>query len=159
MPNGGLPLFLKLNPLMDSSFDQKLMERGYHTAHITEVMTLDLEKYKIQKPPRPVFLSREISPDWLNGLFSLKGTVNEIHRKIVPSMYRAIPKDTIFASIYDGGRIIGTGLGILDRDYVGIYAIHVAEEYRRQHLGESICRSILNSAIDEGATEGYRSGG
>ena len=151
----GTPTIFKINPLMDSSFDQKLMERGYHTAHTTEVMTLDLEKYKIQKPPRPVFLSREISPDWLNGLFSLKGTVNEIHRKIVPSMYRAIPKDTIFASIYDGGRIIGTGLGILDRDYVGIYAIHVAEEYRRQHLGESICRSILNSAIDEGATEGY----
>lgn len=70
-------------------------------------------------------------------------------------MYRAIPKDTIFASIYDGGKIIGTGLGILDRDHVGIYAIHVAEEYRRQHLGESICRSILNSAIDEGATEAY----
>ena len=151
----GTPTIFKINPLMDSSFDQKLMERGYHTAHTTEVMTLDLEKYKIQKPPRPVFLSREISPDWLNGLFSLKGTVNEIHRKIVPSMYRAIPKDTIFASIYDGGRIIGTGLGILDRDYVGIYAIHVAEEYRRQHLVESICRSILNSAIDEGATEGY----
>ena len=151
----GTPTIFKINPLMDSSFDQKLMERGYHIAHTTEVMTMNLEKYVVQKPSRPVFLSREISPDWLNGLFSLKGTENEIHKKIVPSMYRAIPKDTIFASIYDGGKIIGTGLGILDRDHVGIYAIHVAEEYRRQHLGASICRSILNSAIDEGATEAY----
>lgn len=151
----GTPAIFKINPLMDSSFDQKLMERGYHIAHTTEVMTMDLESYQPQKPHRPVFLSREISPDWLNALFTLKNTTNEIHKKIVPSMYQAIPKDTIFASIYEGNRIIAMGLGILDRDYVGIYAIHVSPEHRRQHLGESICRSILNSAIDQGACYSY----
>lgn len=151
----GTPTIFKINPLMDSSFDQKLMERGYRIAHTTEVMTMDLEAYQPQKPDRPVFLSREISPDWLNALFTLKNTTNEIHKRIVPSMYQAIPKDTIFASIYEGSRIIAMGLGILDRDYVGIYAIHVSPEHRRQYLGESICRSILNSAIDQGACYSY----
>ena len=42
-------------------------------------------------------------------------------------MYAAIPKDIIAASVSDKGQVIGTGLGILDRDYVGIYAIHVSE--------------------------------
>ena len=44
---------------------------------------------------------------------------NPIHRAIVPSMYRAIPKETVCASIWKNGKIIATGLGILDRDYMG----------------------------------------
>lgn len=151
----GTPAIFKINPLTDSAFDQHLLERGYFVAHTTEVMTLNLEEYTPQKPVRPVFLSREISPDWLNGLFRMKNMTNEIHKRIVPSMYAAIPKDTIFASVYDNGKIIGTGLGILDRDYVGIYAIHVDDTYRKQHIGRSICTSILNSAIEQGAASAY----
>ena len=52
---------------------------------------------------------------------------NPIHRAVVPSMYRAIPKETVCASIWKNGKIIATGLGILDRDYIGIYAIHVKD--------------------------------
>ena len=36
-----------------------------------------------------------------------------------------IPKDTICVCICRNDSIIATGLGILDRDYVGVYAIHV----------------------------------
>ena len=32
---------------------------------------------------------------------------NPIHRAVVPSMYRAIPKETICASIWKEGKIIG----------------------------------------------------
>lgn len=151
----GTPAIFKINPLMDSSFDYKLMERGYHVAHTTEVMTMSLETYEPVRPPHPVFLSREISPDWLEALFQMNGTVNPVHKKIVPSMYHAIPGDTIFATVYDGTKVIGTGLGILDRDYVGIYAIHVSPDYRRQKLGESICRAILRSAREQGACYAY----
>ena len=35
-------------------------------------------------------------------------------------MYRAILKETVCASITKNGEIIATGLGILDRDYIGI---------------------------------------
>ena len=43
-------------------------------------------------------------------------------------MYQAILKETICACIRIDGQIIATGLGILDRDYIGIYAIHVKED-------------------------------
>ncbi len=32
MKNGELPAIYKINPLLDSSFDQRLMERGYFMA-------------------------------------------------------------------------------------------------------------------------------
>ena len=36
----GSPAIYKINPLIDSSFDQKLTQRNYHMAHVTEVMTM-----------------------------------------------------------------------------------------------------------------------
>ena len=51
------PAIFKNNPLMDSSFDQKLMERGYHIAHTTEVMTMSLESYEPKEPLAEVSLT------------------------------------------------------------------------------------------------------
>lgn len=151
----GTPAIYKITPLIGSSFDQKLTERGYHIAHITEVMTRELRGALPLSPSCKVELNSRITPQWIEALFSLKGTVNEIHRKIVPSMYAAIPKDVISASVYDQNQMIGTGLAILDRDYAGIYAIHVAENYRGLHIGRSICLALLNAAAEQGASSAY----
>ena len=88
--------------------------------------------------------------------FSLKGTTNAIHRQIVPSMYRAIPKETISASVSNTkGQIIAIGLGILDRDYIGIYAIHVHPRYRGRGLARSICRALLDAGNQRGLSGAY----
>lgn len=151
----GTPAIYKINPLLDSSFDQKLTEKGYHIAHITEVMAMSLMEHKPVQHSSRVILRKKISPAWLNALFDMKGTVNQIHRSIVPSMYAAIPKDTIAAYVYDGDKIIGTGLGILDRDYIGLYAIHVDQAYRGHGLGHDICQSILDASMEYGAASAY----
>ena len=137
----GSPAIYKINPLLDSSFDQKLMERGYFTAHITQVMTRDLSSLQdCKNVPVNITLERKISPQWLDGLFSMKGMTNKTHLKIVPSMYAAIPKDTLAVCAIDRNRIIGTGLGILDRDYVGIYAIHVCPNYGDRVLAKPFAK-------------------
>lgn len=152
----GSPAIYKINPLLDSSFDQKLMERGYFTAHITQVMTRDLSSLQdCKNVPVNITLARKISPQWLDGLFSMKGMTNKTHLKIVPSMYAAIPKDTLAVCAIDRNRIIGTGLGILDRDYVGIYAIHVCPNYRGQGIGKAICETLLNASRQCGAAFAY----
>ena len=76
-------------------------------------------------------------------------------RAVVPSMYRAIPKETICASIWKEGKIIATGLGILDRDYIGIYAIHVKENYRGQGFARQICTALLTEGMKKGAENAY----
>ena len=73
----------------------------------------------------------------------------------VTSMYRAIPKDTICASVWRNGKIIATGLGILDRDYIGIYAIHVKENYRGQGFARQICTALLKEGVHQGAQNAY----
>ena len=151
----GTPTIFKISPLVDSAFDQMLAESGYNISHITEVMTMDLEKFSCTPPSCDVHLDHYIPTEWIQGLFRLKGTTNPIHRSIVPSMYRAIPKDTIAASIKVDGQIAATGLGILDREYIGLYAIHVEELYRKRHWGQAICTAIIQEGIRQGASSSY----
>ena len=62
-------------------------------------------------------------------------------------------QDIIKVSI--DGQIIATGLGILDRDYIGLYAIHVKKEYRRQGYARQICTGLLKEGIKKGAQNAY----
>ena len=57
------------------------------------------------------------------------------------------------------GQIIATGLGILDRDYIGIYAIHVREDYRRRGYARQICTGLLNEGKKKRRKPRLSSGG
>ena len=122
------PTNFKINPLLAPSFDALLERRGYQIRHVTEVMTLSEEAFS-----------------------SFDATL----RRIVPSMFHAIPKETIAASITADGRMVASGLGILDREHVGLYAIYVDASFRRRHFARSICRAILSKAREKGAKRAY----
>lgn len=152
----GTPSIFKITPLLESDFEDRLIRRDYMVQHITEVMVLDFQSYPGFLPSAPVRLERTITPSWINGLFALKGTTSAIHRQIVPSMYQAIPKDTLAASITNElGQIVAIGLGILDRSYIGIYAIHVHPRYRGLHYARSVCSTLLNAGKDLGLDGAY----
>ena len=70
-------------------------------------------------------------------------------------MFRAIPKQTIVASIVQNNNIIATGLGILDRNELGIYAINTHQNFRGKHYARAICTALLNHGITCGAKYGY----
>ncbi|MDO4308351.1 MAG: GNAT family N-acetyltransferase [Eubacteriales bacterium] len=151
----GTPAIFKISPLVSQDFDYTLENRGYEIQHTTNVMTLRLSAARLDVSCRDVTFTDNIPDEWIESLFSLKGTANPIHRAVVPSMYRAIPKETICASIRRDGRIIATGLGILDRDYIGIYAIHVREDYRGHGFARQICTGLLKKGMKKGAESAY----
>ena len=170
------PCIFKITPLMDPSFDRMLEERGYEIQHKTAVMQCSLsadhaeaapglstvhgetaiEMVKVPAVGHPeVHIERRISDEWIDALFAIKGNATVVHLKIVPSMYAAIPKDVLCASIRVDDRIVATGLGILDRDYIGIYAINVDKEYRRRHFARKICETLLQRGREAGASKAY----
>ncbi len=108
----GTPCIFKITPLLDPDFDALLAEQDYQVAHPTEVKVRTLKDFS-QEPDTRVDLEKDISWEWLDALFSLKGTNSRIHRRIVPTMYAAIPKDTIAATVIRDDRIVAIGLGIL----------------------------------------------
>ena len=171
------PAIFKISPLLDPAFDRMLEERGYEIQHTTEVMTMDLKKLNAYEPlsveyeyygrnsglPSSIYYPDEtivqlrdrITEEWINSLFRLNGTSNPTLRRIVPSMFKAIPKETIVASVEIDGRTVAVGLGILDRGHVGLYAIYVDASCRRKGLGRCICSSILSEAKKKGAEHAY----
>lgn len=152
----GTPSIFKITPLLCPDFESRLVRRGYEVQHITEVMCLDYSSYGVHVPSVPVDLSHTITEKWISALFALKSTTSAIHRQIVPSMYAAIPKDTLAASICNSaGQIVALGLGILDRSYIGIYAIHVHPHYRRRSYARSICETLLNEGKRLGMEGAY----
>ena len=171
------PVSFKINPLQPASFDENLANKGYEIKHVTEVMTMSLDQFK----PYPsvteeyelfgrnsnlptyvaypndiiVQLQDTITDDWISDLFRLNGTTNPTHKRIVPSMFKAIPKETIVAKIEIDGRMVASGLGILDRDHIGLYAIYVDVSCRRKNFARAICSTILSQAQKKGAKYAY----
>ena len=70
-------------------------------------------------------------------------------------MFKAIPKETIVAFIEIDGRMVASGLGILDRGHIGLYAIYVDASCRHKHFARAICSSILTEARKKGAEHAY----
>ncbi|MBP3878863.1 MAG: GNAT family N-acetyltransferase, partial [Lachnospiraceae bacterium] len=126
------PCIFKISPICDPALDGILAERGYRIEHMVDNMTAVLPAAQTEDAEKgtsalsehglTLEIADRVSREWVDGLFSLKHTTDPVHIKIVPSMYDAIPMDEIAVSLRDAdGRIAGTGLGILDRDYIGIY--------------------------------------
>ena len=140
----GTPCIFKISPLTTPALELFLEERGYEEQHRVDNMVLDLASCGDAPVKEPALL------------FELKAVSNADHLRVVPSMYAAIPKDEITVKVLDReGHVAGTGLGILDRGYVGVYAIHVREDCRRQGLAEAIVRTILTEGARQGATKAY----
>ena len=172
----GTPAHFKINPLLDPAFEELLAEKGYEVRHVTEVMTAQAENFhlypelsrnfefdnrsglpSVVRYPQDVtvLLSPVITDEWIQGVFHLNGTCDPTLRRIVPSMFKAIPKKTIAASVEVDGRMVASGLGIRDRDYIGLYAIYVSPSCRRRHYARAVCSSILREARLQGATKAY----
>lgn len=156
----GTPVIFKITPLQDPLFDKLLSWKGYEKEHTIHNMYLSIPERTVLTGENggdafSIHVSSFIPSSWIEALFALKGTTNVMHRQVVPSMYRAIPKDTICVSIQHEGRIIATGLGILDRQYIGVYAIHVHPSYRRRGLARRIVQTILSKGREQGAAYAY----
>ena len=151
----GTPAIFKISPLVSPDFDYCLENRGYRIEHTTNVMTLDLTETLLTDSHDRVQFSNYIPDRWIYSLFDLKKMTNPVHRTVVPSMYHAILKETICACIVEDNEIIATGLGILDREYIGIYAIHVREDHRRKGYARQICSGLLQEGKKKGAQKAY----
>ena len=161
------PCIFKITPLSVPEIDKELECRAYEKQNITNVMCRDLPESSSDDwspstsgPFTGLYIGDmtvqdRIPDEWIDALFSIKGNATVKHLKIVPSMYAAIPKDVRCVSIRLDKQIVATGLGILDRDYIGIYAIHVRPDFRRQGMARRICETLLAEGVRSGAGKAY----
>lgn len=59
------------------------------------------------------------------------------------------------ASCAVDGKVAGVGLGVVDRGWLGIFAMATEPEFRRQGIATAVVRALRSSAADVGADQAY----
>lgn len=150
----GLPCVYKMTENVDSELDISLEIQGYTIEKCADIMDFKIDK-EIKYQAKDVKISMDMTNDWLDGFLDLNGTTKESIKSTAKTMLSNIKNPVFCASVNDGENMIACGLGVLENGKIGLYDIHVMEQYRRKGFGNKICKSIINEGIKNGADLAY----
>ena len=83
----GSPAIFKISPLVSPDFDYLLENRNYEIQHTTNVMAASLDGADLSAPCDQMTLLTIFQIFGLKVFLISKGTINPVHRAVVPSMY------------------------------------------------------------------------
>ena len=153
-----LPVIYKMSHIIPGNLDMLLEKKGYPIVKYVDVLCRSLSDWNYTPPssdPYRLTVSRQMDDEWLEGVNQLIHIPVPQMENIQKHIFRRIQPPYFCVHIKDGSRIIATGLGVLERGYIGLYAIHVDEAYRRQGLALRLCSEIMRQGQTMGATKAH----
>ncbi|MBS4200798.1 GNAT family N-acetyltransferase [Bacillus sp. FJAT-49732] len=144
----------KMTPFVSpANLDDILEEKGYTLIDYTSVQTLELEG--IQEPTlHSVILDENINIDWIENFCRLSH-IEESTRDTMIQMLSNIATKKCFISLYDKEHVIACGLGIIEREYIGLFDIVTDMNYRNKGFGEQLILNLLKWGKENGAKFSY----
>jgi GNAT superfamily N-acetyltransferase len=149
----GLPGRFTIPTPAREALDAALTERGWSSYNPTAVLAADVAVTLRRLPaadPR-IVVEPEPSPDWLR-LYHYRGTTQ------LPPVARRVlagAREPGFAVLRDGGRVLAIARGAVDEGWIGVTAVEVDADHRRQGLGTAVMRTILDWGLARGAVSAY----
>lgn len=149
-----LPIIFKMTPFVHPvNLDDTLQAKGYSVIDITSVQTLDLDD--INEPRlTSVKINESMTEEWLNHFCRLN-QVNDKHKRTMERMLSNIKTRKGFISLYHNEQAIACGLGVIEREYIGLYDIVTDSQYRNQGFGEQMILNLLKWGKENGAKSSY----
>lgn len=149
-----LPAIYKITPFVHPiKLDQILEDKGYSLIDLSSIQTLNLDH--IQKPPLDsVKIETHIDNEWLND-FCRINRVEHANRPAMEGILSNIKTKKGFISLYDEGKVVACGLGVIERAYIGLYDIVTDIEYRNRGFGEQLLLNLLTWGRENGAKYSY----
>ncbi len=149
-----LPTIFKLTShVYPPGLDEILDQRGYHTQAETSVQTCDLTQAHFAIKPG-IVLNEELHEDWVRSFVEL----NEYDTSKIQTYYiilKNIIPEAVYASYSISNQIVGCGLGVMQRDHIGLFDIVVDKEHRGVGLGYYIVTALMQWGKSKGATTSY----
>lgn len=147
----------KLHEGMEAQRLQKCEEilagKGYDRLRDGNIFICDLTSFD-KTPAVEVVVSGEMTDQWLDGFLTMNGTADK-QRQAAARMLKNIHYPIAAAAIYQDGKMIACGLGVIERGHVGLYDIYVDAGCRRRGLGGDICTAIMNAGKAQGCDRAY----
>ncbi len=146
------PVFKMTKSVYPESLDAILEERGYTSIDHTSVQLLSLSE--LRNPViHTVRFDQELTDEWLNQFCMLNN--QKANKTTMKQMLSLILPKTCFVSLYDSDTLVGCGLGVLERGYLGVFDIVTDLRHRNRGFGEQLMLNLLKWGKDNGAEYAY----
>lgn len=137
---------------------ETLITRGYAKDSQTSVQTLQLSEFDPRSTPQLPTLTMTVTarptPEWLADQAALHDA-HDRSRLTSPEAYRLLtPEALYFRALLDGGPA-ASGLGVIERGWIGLYSIVVEERLRGRGVGRWLVGRMLMAGRERGAAQAY----
>ena len=149
----GLPPIFRLTPLAQDDLDLILAGRGYKEHHPTHVLTRSLVDWDGSVFSEIVIRELPLA-QWMGVFSEISGSLVEkqpAHAEIL----RNIINPCLMTAVEKSGKWVACGLGVIERDWFGLFDIVTRPDARRQGLGTQLIAKMLDWAKSQGATKSY----
>ncbi len=138
---------------LPEGLDAALEARGYRREAETAVECIDL-KAGVFPAGEPVEFRDELDTRWVDAVARMNRQT-PAQRAASQAILSGIVPDHRFASALEDGSLVGLGLGVLDRGWLGLFDILVDPARRRRGIGRRIVLGLLDWGRREGAHHAY----
>jgi ribosomal protein S18 acetylase RimI-like enzyme len=149
--SAGLPVIFRITPFSEpASLDADLERRGYGRFETTAVEAAAIDTARLAgADAEPMAL-----PEWVDAVGEMRGSPPG-HRAAHLARLEGVPLQLRAVAVRAGGRIVATGLTIVEDDCAGLFDIITDEAARRRGHARSIVAGLLRTASDLGARHAY----
>jgi len=147
----GLPAIFRITPFSEpASLDGDLERRGYGRFETTAVEAAAIDGARAQAGGAEAI---ELAT-WVDAVAALRGSPPG-HRSAHLARLEGMPLALRAVAVREEGRIVATGLTIVEDDCAGLFDIITDESARRRGHARTVVASLLGVARDLGARHAY----
>ncbi|GIN72899.1 N-acetyltransferase GCN5 [Bacillus sp. J14TS2] len=147
------PVFKMTELAYPDRLDMTLEGHGYTVIDQTSVQLLSLSNLK-DPLIDSVKWEERVKDEWLNQ-FCKFNQQNECNRVIMKQMLSMIIPKTCFISLYNKETVVACGLGVLEREYLGVFDIVTDPQWRNRGFAEQLMLNLLKWGKKNGAEFAY----
>ncbi len=148
----GLRPTFRETPLCPPGFTAAAVGAGYQADDESHVMVAEIPAGCASDPS--VRVQNNADDAWLAAYRSMV-PVAEAEMPALRSILAGIAASTRYLTLWNDGRPVAAGLGVIDRGWVGLYKIATHPQARGQGYAGRLIRALYAEAAGQGATQAY----
>ena len=137
--------------------DQTLMSRGFHRVAPTLVQVAPVAAVLDACGPGPALDSRltpALDETWFATYRRLEN-LSEIEADVIRGILRRIRQRSAYVLVAGDGQPIGTGLGVVDGDWIGVFCVVIDPDFRRIGAATTVLHALARWARRQHASRMY----
>lgn len=151
----GLPSIFKMTEAsLPRNLDTHLASDGCGVEDESSLYTVRIGRRVPISSPTTI-VERSISDEWIDGFLMCSRLGGAPKREIIRRFAHHLPGAVLTARAVVDDRIVGCGLGLMEKDWVGLFDIVVDADSRRKGIATEIVNSLLDRSAESGAQRAY----